>query len=273
MADIEKIVDNLNLPKQLLDKSEAVLKTLFAQSFEEAGQLIADQVRLRRLKNQVKIFLRAQDILKKNGISPQRVSLKVLAPLIEYSSYEEEENLQEKWSYLTAHILEDNSDVIFQQNCITILNRLSNEDAKLIDNLYDDLSKQRKEKYEKELIKEDEMREAYKKMGEEYKARTKQPHEHPLEYFLFEIFQLSKKLDISLEKLEFRISNLTTLGILKWETDVEVRAETSGHYIDARPHIDVDVGVYNNDKFIFTPIGAKFVEVCSEKNIKENKRA
>ena len=94
MADIEKIIDNLNLPKQILDKSEALLKTLFGPSFDELGGMISDSVRLRRFKNQIKIFSKAQQILKDKNIDPKKVSLKVLAPLIEYSSYEEEETLQ-----------------------------------------------------------------------------------------------------------------------------------------------------------------------------------
>lgn len=129
MADIEKILDNLNIPKQILDKSEALLKTLFGPSLDEFGGMIADNVKLRRFKNQIRIFSKAQEILKEKKIDPKKVSLKVLAPLIEFSSYEEEEKLQDKWAKLTTHILSGNGDVVFQQNCINILNKLSSEEA------------------------------------------------------------------------------------------------------------------------------------------------
>jgi hypothetical protein len=72
MADIEKILDNLNIPKQIIDKSEQLLKTLFGPSFDEMGGIIADQVKLRRFKNQIKIFGKAQEILKESGIDPKK---------------------------------------------------------------------------------------------------------------------------------------------------------------------------------------------------------
>ena len=76
MPDIEKIIDGLNLPKQILDKSESLLKTLFGPSLNEVGELLADSVKLRRLKNQIKIFSKAQEILKANHIDPKKVSTK-----------------------------------------------------------------------------------------------------------------------------------------------------------------------------------------------------
>jgi alpha/beta superfamily hydrolase len=62
MGELSDIVKDLNWPKQILDKSEALLKTLFGPSFEEFGGMISDQVKLRRFKNQLKIFTKAQDI-------------------------------------------------------------------------------------------------------------------------------------------------------------------------------------------------------------------
>lgn len=121
MANIEKILDGLNIPKQILDKSEKLVKVLFGPSFDEIGGMISDHVKLRRLKNQIKIFSKAQILLKENNIDPKKVNLKVLAPLIELSSYEEEESLQDKWASLIVNILEHNSNILFQQNCINIL--------------------------------------------------------------------------------------------------------------------------------------------------------
>jgi hypothetical protein len=51
--------------------------------------MIADNVKMRRFQNQLKIFTKAQKILEQKNIDPSKVSLKTLAPLIEFSSYEE----------------------------------------------------------------------------------------------------------------------------------------------------------------------------------------
>lgn len=106
MTEVNKIIDNLNIPKQILDKSENLFRSLFGPSINEMGGLIADNVRLRRFKNQIRIFSKAQKILRDKNIQPSKVSLKVLAPLIECSSLEENKTLQEKWANLIAHILE-----------------------------------------------------------------------------------------------------------------------------------------------------------------------
>ena len=260
MADIEKMLDNLNIPKQLLDKSEALLKTLFGPSFEELGGLIADQVKLRRFNNQINIFTKAQEKLKKNNINSQKVSLKVLAPLIEYSSLEEEENLQNKWSNLIAHILGGDKEIVFHQNCITILNTISSEEAKLLDKLHNLLQTKKLDRYQSQLEYYNRTKNKYPSMKQ---SEPKKPEEYSLDSFTFNIASLSKEFNISHIELEFSISNLISLGLLKWETDVDVSASKSSEDPDDRD-IDVDVNVYNNDDFIFTSIGDKFIKVCKE---------
>jgi hypothetical protein len=256
MSSVEKIIDSLNLPKQILDKSEALLKALFGQSFDELGGMIADQVRLRRFKNQIKIFDKAQSILKDKKINPKQVSLKVLAPLIEYSSYEEEESLQGKWSNLIAHILEDNNNTVFQQNCITILNRISGEEAILIDFLHKKFNEKRIKRHADAL--------KYHTDHNLKSTFTQKPENYPLQYFPFHINKISGELNKTKKELEFQISNLTVLGLLKWETDVEVEARKANEDPDDTD-IDVDVNVSNNDNFIFSSLGVKFVEACSNK--------
>lgn len=260
MADIEKILDGLNLPKQILEKSEALLKTLFGASFEELGGLIGDQVRLRRFNNQINIFSKAQEKLKQKKIDPKKVSLKVLAPLIEYSSLEEEENLQEKWSNLIAHILGGDKEVVFQQNCITMLNRLSAEEAKLLDQLHDKLEQKKIDRYQKSIESYETRMIKYPSL---YDKPPKKIEEYSLDSFTFNVSKLSKELNFSSSELEFSISNLISLGLLKWETDVQVEATKSSEDPEDTD-IDVDVNVYNNDDFIFTSIGDKFIRICKE---------
>jgi len=257
MADIEKILDNLNLPKQLLDKSEALLKTLFGPSFEEAGGMIADQVRLRRFKNQISIFSKAQEKLRQSSIDPQKISLKVLAPMIEFSSLEEEPDIQDKWSNLIAHILGGDKELVFQQNCITILSKLASEEANLIDRLHDFLLQRIKENHAK-------ISEQYEAGKVKYPLLYKTPpnlDEYSLGDFTFNINQLSKDIHIAKVDLEFSVSNLISLGLLKWETDVQVEAAKSSEDPEDIG-IDVDVNVYNNVDFVFTSMGSKFVRTC-----------
>jgi hypothetical protein len=149
---------------------------------------------------------------------------------------------------------------VFQQNCITILNRLSAEEASLLDKLHGFLSKRRLERYTKAVA-------YYEKAKEKYPGQTKnfpsKPEQYSLDFFTFNVSRLSKEFNIEKSELEFSISNLISLGLLKWETDVDVKATKSSDDPDDTD-IDVDVDVSNNDNFIFTSIGDKFVKVCNE---------
>lgn len=258
MENLVKIFDSLNIPKQLLDKSESLLKALFGPSFEEFSGLLADQVKLKRFNNQVKILTKAQERLRKNNINPQKVSLKVLAPLIEYSSLEEEENLQVKWSNLISNILGGDKDIVFHQNCITILSRISSETAKLLDQLHELLEKKRNDQYQRHLQYYNQTKEKQPNLNP---SPPLNPNKYSLDSFTFSISLLSEELNIPISELEFSISNLISFGLLKWETDVDVSA-TKSYYDSDR--IDVDVNVYNNINFIFTIIGDKFIKICKD---------
>jgi hypothetical protein len=252
MGEISEIVKDLNWPKQILDKSESLIKTLFGPSFDELGGMISDQIKLRRFKNQLKIFTKAQEILKEKNIDPKKVSLKVLAPLIELSSYEEEESLQQKWAQLTAHVIVNNSDTIFQQNCINVLNRISNEESIFLDKLYSLFQ-------EKQILKQEKNSLMAKKYPELFKSKVEKPI---LAYELkFGINEVSKKFNLSNNVLDFQLSNLIAIGLLNWDTTVEVNAEKSDEDPEDKD-IDVDVDVSNYDTFVFSSLGLKFVEVC-----------
>jgi hypothetical protein len=260
MADIEKIFDGLNIPKQLIEKSEALLKTLFGPSFDELAGLIADQVKLRRFNNQLKIISKAHEKLKENNIDPKHISLKILAPLIELSSLEEDETLQNKWSNLIAYILAGDKEIIFQQNCISILNKLSPDEAILLDRLHLMFLEKRKKRYDFEVERE---KNRIKNNPSYRPFPLKNIESYSLNQFTFSIKSLSKELEINIPELEFYISNLISLGILKWETGVAVNATKSSDDPDDRD-IDVDVSVYNSVTFCFSTIGDKFVRICKQ---------
>ena len=93
---MKELIDGLNLPKQILDKTEKLLNTLFGEGFKEIGGIFGDRMRIKRLENQIKILDKANQIMEKNGLKPNQINLKVLVPLIEKSSLEEDEKLQEK---------------------------------------------------------------------------------------------------------------------------------------------------------------------------------
>lgn len=253
MKEVGKIVDNLNIPKQVLDKSESLLKALFGQSVDEIGGMISDNVRLRRFKNQIKIFTKAQKILAEKNIDPSRVSLKVLAPLIEYSSYEEDLSLQKKWANLISFVLSGNDEEFLQGNFVKTLNLLHPTEAKILDSLYREYIS----RSEKMLALKIETKKNRKSPGNQYFFKLRDSALKKQSYYpdnkIFTITYQAEKQKVEKEKFRHHISNLVSLGLLKWKINFE------------SPEPDGTIIAYEYSDFIFTALGIRFIEVCNAK--------
>ena len=73
MGELSEIAKELNLPKQLLDKGEKVIKAVFGPSISEISETFADNFRLRRFKNQVKILTKANEHITELGFDPKQI--------------------------------------------------------------------------------------------------------------------------------------------------------------------------------------------------------
>lgn len=118
-----------------IDLVKDFVEKFLGSSIEEAGLFISDNIKLRRFKNQIKILDKAQRIVAESNITVKQISLKNLVPLLEYSSLEEDETLQEKWSNLLVNFIDKNGkyeSVIFP----FILSQLSSREVYELEQLY-----------------------------------------------------------------------------------------------------------------------------------------
>lgn len=118
-----------------IDLVKDFIEKLIGSSIEEAGLFMSDNIKLRRFKNQIKILDKAQKIVAQSNINVKQLSLKALVPLLEYSSLEEDENLQEKWSNLLVNFVDSNEryeSTIFP----FILNQISTDELNLLELFY-----------------------------------------------------------------------------------------------------------------------------------------
>lgn len=241
----------LKAVEQAAEKSEGILKTLFKESFEEWGGMIADNVRLRRFKNQVKIFEKAKQYLKDKKIDPKKVSLKVLAPLLEFTSLEEEPTIQDMWANLTVNILEKDDDTMFQQNAIAVLNKLSVQDVELLNYLFNNFLEGRAIETKNEISFNH--------------IKSYEYDNHP-----FNLWIIQEELDIYYEKLHFRISNLIGLNLLKWGIEIDTSLPTVKiHSKNIQPKSKFSNTYIDSESyFIFTPFGAKLMFTCTNQKQK-----
>lgn len=249
MSSLENIIKDLNLPTQLIDKGEKLVVSLFGPSFDEFSGMISDQVKLRRFKNQIKILEKASEYLKGKGIEPKKLNLKVLAPMVELSSLEEDETLQNKWSKLISNVLTDDSSIRLEQSAISILNKISSKEALLHDLIYKTFTTKRTEKFQK--------------LNGRSKF-VKQFTDVKINWISISLKELKDKSKYTEEDIDSYISNLVSLGIIKWDApDVDVTAEkNSDDPTDL--DIDVNVDVIEPDSIQITTLGIKFYQLCNE---------
>ena len=118
-----------------IDLIKDFVEKFLGSSIEEAGLFMADNIKLRRFKNQITILNKAQKIVTESGINVKQISLKNLVPLLEYSSLEEEETLQDKWANLLVNFIDNNEkyeSIIFP----TILSQMSSREVYELERLY-----------------------------------------------------------------------------------------------------------------------------------------
>jgi hypothetical protein len=118
-----------------IDLIKGFVEKLAGGTMEETGLLFAEKIRLRRLKNQIEILKKAQKIAKEANINIKQINLKVLVPLLENCSLEEEESIQDMWANLIANYADSNKtyhSAIYP----FILSQLSSDEVKQIEEIY-----------------------------------------------------------------------------------------------------------------------------------------
>lgn len=129
-------MNELEVQKDLVNKAVSFLEKIVNPPLKELGGLLSDQVRFWRFKNQVKIINKAEDFLRQKGIKPKIIPLKTLAPLLEYSSWEEDADMQTKWASLLANYANPEFSNDINLCYVEILNQLTPIEVKILDILY-----------------------------------------------------------------------------------------------------------------------------------------
>lgn len=111
-----------------------LLGKIFGPAMEEFGLMIGDDMKVRRLKNQIKNFQKIEKIVEKEKITMQEVNLKALVPYLNNVSLEEDESLQDMWANLMVNYLDSsrNLTTIVYPN---ILAQLSSDEVKILNAL------------------------------------------------------------------------------------------------------------------------------------------
>lgn len=235
-STIEK---GLELAKEFLGK-------LISPTIEEVGLLISDNVKYLRFKNQVKILLKAKDYVEKRNIKLKEIPIKILVPLLDKASLEENDDLQEKWASMLTNMV-DSSTNLQNQIFPYLLSQVSIEEF-------------------------NELKELAIKEAEHHLRRKKFDEMRETDKFSFN--KETKELKNEIEKIEqggfwisleeYERANILRLGLVR-QLPPKIYIEefqTGGEYENERWHqIEAE---YDPDDFGYriTELGEKFLKIC-----------
>ena len=123
---------NIKSLEILANAAKEFLQKVITPPLEEIGLLFADKVKYWRFKNQVNVLTKADEYLKLKGIKTRKVNIKVMAPMLEEISMEEEESMQARWAALLANTVSERS-TIDTTLYAHILGQMTKSDAELFD--------------------------------------------------------------------------------------------------------------------------------------------
>lgn len=115
----------LGLDKKAVEAADALAKP----SLNQVGEILGDQLRYLRLKRALTILKNAQSKLADSGLEGVGINLKLLVPMLEAASLEDDEDIQEMWTNLLANAASEDSDLQVEPAYVDILRQLSDIDV------------------------------------------------------------------------------------------------------------------------------------------------
>jgi len=234
-----------------LDLAKGFVNRLIGPSIDEIGLLFADNLKLIRFKNQVRMLLKAREYVDMKGIKIKEVPIKLLVPLLEGASLEDDENLQDKWTNMLINMVD--SEANFQNHIFPyILSQVSINEFEALKSLMTEEEADREEFNRYQVLLQDDpycFNGDTKRLREET-GRTKQSgHLMILE--------------------EFEISNIARLGLIRVLPPTiiieEFKTEPNDEY--GRPkeqwhQLNAEYETDDNGCKI-TELGRMFLDVCT----------
>lgn len=209
-------------------EAEQFLSTIIPEAFKDGVGILNDIVKSWRWKNQVKILLKVQTFCQKNKIKPSTIPLKILLPLLEQSSLESEETLQNKWSALLIYA-SSGQEFEYTKSFMNILDQLTIIEASILNWVHAEIMKS------------------------------------PRVIFLLE--DIKRIMNIDEEKLLIIFENFVRLGLFI-EEQVGHGATHKGKFLGQGESSAVVITTFSsNGKYQITSFGKEFLKACIDEKV------
>lgn len=280
--------------EQGVDVAKNFLGKLIVPSVEEAGLLIKENVTFWRFKNQVRTLTKAHEYCLKNGITPKSISLKLLCPLLENASLEEDDFLQDKWAILLSNLVDSSQNIenhvfpfllgqISQQEFIAIEQLMFLKEQRKI-KINSELEEFRKNRPQLEAALKEELSDILIQLGDK---KVTLSDDINLRQQRWKVESELRDLNTKEQKIksefhhpdylphytlaEFELANLIRLGLIKiipqhyvYSKTKKIKNEPESEYIYVE---DLELEIENQgDEYDMTELGVLFISACQEKN-------
>ena len=270
-----------------IDLAKDFLGKLITPAIEEVGLLVKEKVTAWRFKNQVNTLNKAQEYCIKKQIKPKAISLKLLCPILENASLEEDEFLKDKWAVLLGNMVDSEQNI---ENHVFpfLLGQISKpEFIALEKNIFLREQKYLEGKVELQNFRlskekdEAELKDKIKNIGEIGSNWDLRREKWKLESELKDLEKKESKIKLKMlapeylpesDLKEFEIANLMRLGLIRnipqhiaYSNGAAIRNNPDSAYLRLD---DLEIEIENEgDKYLMTELGDLFVRACKEKSL------
>src|ERR1039458_3411347 len=109
-----------------------VIKVMLCPATAEIAERFRDEIRRYRYARQLECLKKAEQMAKDAGFTPKAVPIKLLFPLLEGASLEENEDLHTMWAALLANAASPDNTVEVRPGFISVLRQMSPDEAALL---------------------------------------------------------------------------------------------------------------------------------------------
>jgi hypothetical protein len=114
-----------------------IVKRMLGPAADELAEMWKDNVRLYRYGNQMRCVEKAEKMAKDAGFAPSAVPPKILFPLLEGVSFEDNESLQDMWAALLANASSPNDRDGVRPGFIAVLRELAPDESAVLNWIFD----------------------------------------------------------------------------------------------------------------------------------------
>ena len=202
-------------------------KRILGPAVDEIAEMWRDQVRLYRYKRELECVQKAEKMAQESGFTPEAVPIKLLFPLLEGASLEEDEDLHTMWSALLANASSPRYASHVRPGYIAVLRQLAPDEAAILNWIWID-----------SLRKTEKLPVHFK--------RTSEKHYLRYEWFYWDLEAAMKRLTAPQAETASELD--------------ECLASLEGAFLLERFHVSIDDKVIA--KFRLTRRGGAFIEAC-----------